>query len=87
MIACVVFFWPIAIHGFLAEHPGRVSPSRLRFTELVLCIFSAAGISWLVFWGQSVRYGAFVSYAAVVVYASSLLRDAVGSSTHNQPPS
>jgi hypothetical protein len=85
MIACVVFFWPIAIHGFLLRYPDRFSAPRLRFAELVLCIFSAAGISWLVFWGHSVRYGAFVSYAAVAVYASSVLRDVVGSSNHNQP--
>jgi hypothetical protein len=67
-----LFFWPIGFEvaiGFRAQpHPALRSP-RLR---IVLVACTALGISWLVYWGQQVRYGAFVAYLSSVSYGAVL---------------
>ena len=69
--ACVglfLFFWPIGFEvatGLCARPRPALWIPRLQIF-LVAC--TVLGISWLLYWGQQVRYGAFVAYMSSVSY-------------------
>ena len=70
-IAAILFFWPLVAMIVISRN-ASFSRSKI-LTELVLCIATLGGITWIVFWGQSIRYGAVVSYLAIVSYTGALI--------------
>lgn len=73
-IAVVCFFWPAFVQ-LLSLFKEDALGGRWGWTvELVMCVLTAAGITWLILWGETVRFGALIAYAAVAAYAAALLR-------------
>lgn len=68
-IAAVLFGWAALIQLLSLRRPGLKSNRIVFALEVTLCLLTIAGISWVVYsWGQSIRYGALLAYAAVLAY-------------------
>ena len=66
-----LFFWPLAAE--LGQLFRRTRHRLVPFRALALCVLSVVGITWLVLWGQTIRYGAFVAYGSIAAYAIALV--------------
>jgi hypothetical protein len=77
-IAVALFFWPISVQGFSIIRPRRLQGKKMVIAEVFLCLLTASGITWLIWWGDSIRFGAFVAYGAIVVYSISLIDEIIG---------
>jgi hypothetical protein len=77
-IAVALFFWPISVQAFSIIRPRRLQGKKMVNAEIFLCLLTASGITWLIWWGDSIRFGAFVAYGAIVVYSISLISEIIG---------
>lgn len=68
-IAAALFGWAALIQLLSLRNPGFETSRAMLGLELTLSVLTIAGISWLIYsWGQTIRYGALVAYAAVLAY-------------------
>jgi len=74
-IAATLFFWPILVQVLAFIRPPRLKSHRWAIAEISLCSLTGLGISWLLFWGDTLRFGVFVAYGAIIAYAGSSICD------------
>ena len=65
-VTLVAFVWPIAFELGRLFQRRRATLSLVA--SLVMSGLSAALVAWIVMWSRSIRYGAFVAYAAIAGY-------------------
>jgi hypothetical protein len=71
-VAAILFFWPIAFEA-LSSLPARLRSGIFNpWPRLVLVGCTVFGVTWLVTWGQQVRYGASIAYLSGASYAWAL---------------
>jgi len=71
--AIVLFFWPSACEIALSFVMRSRAELRNPWPRVVLIAGTLFGITWLVYWGGHVRYGAIVAYVACAAYAGGLV--------------
>ena len=71
-IAVMLFFWPLVAVLVNLRNPQPTNAIRL-LVEVNLCIATLSGITWLLFWGQSIRYGAVIAYLSIIGYGYALV--------------
>lgn len=73
LVALTLFFWPAFLQLISVIRPQRRNDSVWPIVmEACMCLLTGAGISWLTFMGNAVRYGAWVAYTATMIYFSAL---------------
>ena len=67
----LLFFWPIvAVIIDLRKHQPSIAN---LLVELSMYIATLSGITWLLLWGQSIRYGAVIAYLSIIGYGYALV--------------
>ena len=68
-IAAVLFGWAAIVQLLALRVPGLDATRGFFALEIALSVLTIAGVSWLIYaGGQTIRYGALISYAAVLAY-------------------
>jgi len=68
-IAAVLFGWAAIVQLLALRVPGLDASRGFFALEIALPVLTIAGVSWLIYaGGQAIRYGALISYAAVLAY-------------------
>jgi hypothetical protein len=68
-LVAVLFGWAALIQLLSLRRPGLNASRWIFAVEVALSLLTVGGVTWLVYsWGQTVRYGAFVAYAATIAY-------------------
>jgi hypothetical protein len=68
-IAAVLFGWAALIQLLSLRSSGLYASRSVLALEITLSVLTIAGVSWLIYsWGQTIRYGALIAYAAVLTY-------------------
>ncbi len=70
--AILLFFWPSAFEIALSFLTRSDSGLRNPWPRVALIAGTFFGITWLVYWGSHMRYGALVAYGACASYAAGL---------------
>lgn len=68
-LVAVLFGWAALIQLLSLRSPGFDASRGIFAVEVALSLLTLGGVSWLVYsWGQTIRYGALVAYAATIAY-------------------
>ena len=67
-ISLALFGWAALIQLLVLRRSSIESNSGVFAVEVILFMMTVAGISWIVYWGQGIRYGALICYAAIGAY-------------------
>jgi hypothetical protein len=68
-LVALLFGWAALIQLLSPGSPGFDASRGIFAVEVTLSLLTIGGVSWLVYsWGQTIRYGAVVAYAATIAY-------------------
>ena len=81
-LAAFLFGWAAVLQMISFRRPTFEASRRTFALEVVLSLLAILGISWLIHWTQTIRYGAFVAYAAILAY----LIAAIAGQARRAPP-
>ncbi len=65
-VALLLFLWPVMFE--LGKALQRRHTRLVLASCLGLCVASVAWVTWIVAWGRTIRWGAFVAYASIIGY-------------------
>ncbi|WP_284358211.1 hypothetical protein [Dyella nitratireducens] len=85
-VVLLLFFWPLVLQLWSAIKRIRITSRKASWIEFGLSILSLAGIAgialpWMLTFGASIRYGAFVASGSVLAYGTASLVEAVQTGT------
>ena len=71
-VAILLFFWPLTLEIALSLATRPDSGLRNPWFRVAPIAGTIFGVTWLVYWGGHIRYGAIVAYVACASYAAAL---------------
>jgi len=64
----VAFFGPAALQLIILRNSAGSKTKRFAIVEIISSGFCLISVTWLLLWGGSVRYGAFIAYSMAGAY-------------------